>query len=511
MATIAFTGLTETTFRNLLNQQQQDLYAFVEVAEEHAREEMSSLAASADVYLIGEKTLNPIRLAQTIQGLDAALSVLIINDAFTTAKIKKALLFTPYIGNTVQCLSNEENESVLVATWQAIERCRQRRTYTRLKVAPIHLEKPAGFKKVQQEYLDKFLEEAPIGAVLMSEHGVILDVNKQAAILLNVPEKQLLGISFQALFTAGGEEELQQLLQSDAEPTSECTLDRMVGGKKQFLNIRLSKIATNESVPYRLGIINDLTETYAAKQRVEEQVEELQSINEQLKRANADLDAFVYTASHDLKAPIANIEGLIELLKGKVNLEDPELFTLFAMVDVSIERFQNTIKDLTEVALIQKRSQDEPELVDALEIIEEVQLMLREMIISANAHILVDCPAQLSLRFPRSSFRSIVFNLLSNALKYRSPRRTPSIHIRLKPVSGYTLLTVQDNGLGIPAQQQDKLFSMFKRFHTHVEGTGIGLFIVKRIIDTTGSTIEVASTEGEGTLFQVHLRDQLPI
>nr|WP_246853552.1 ATP-binding protein [Rufibacter aurantiacus] len=99
-----------------------------------------------------------------------------------------------------------------------------------------------------------------------------------------------------------------------------------------------------------------------------------------------------------------------------------------------------------------------------------------------------------------------MYNFISNAIKYRSPQRTPLIRITSKKEGDFCVLTVEDNGLGIDASQQDKLFAMFQRLHDHVEGTGIGLYIVKKIIDNSGGKIEVESEKGKGSTFKVSFK-----
>ncbi|UOQ76558.1 ATP-binding protein [Hymenobacter sp. 5516J-16] len=109
------------------------------------------------------------------------------------------------------------------------------------------------------------------------------------------------------------------------------------------------------------------------------------------------------------------------------------------------------------------------------------------------------------MTFAEKNLRSVVYNLLSNALKYRHPDRAPHVQICCQPQEGYQVLEVQDNGLGLNLQQgQDKLFAMFQRLHTHVEGSGIGLYMVKRMVENAGGRIEVQSELGRGSVFRVY-------
>ena len=114
-------------------------------------------------------------------------------------------------------------------------------------------------------------------------------------------------------------------------------------------------------------------------------------------------------------------------------------------------------------------------------------------------------PAYATLLFSAKNLRSVVYNLLSNALKYRHPERAPAVRLSYQAIGDYQVLAVQDNGLGLDlAQGQERLFAMFQRLHTHVEGTGLGLYMVKRMVENAGGRIEVQSQLGKGTTFSVY-------
>ena len=113
------------------------------------------------------------------------------------------------------------------------------------------------------------------------------------------------------------------------------------------------------------------------------------------------------------------------------------------------------------------------------------------------------------VKFSKKNFRSILYNLISNAIKFQSPDLPCIINIKTRLEEPYVLLSVKDNGLGMNERQQEQLFTMFKRFHDHVEGTGVGLFMVNRIVENAGGKIEVESQEGSGTEFKVYFKADL--
>lgn len=252
------------------------------------------------------------------------------------------------------------------------------------------------------------------------------------------------------------------------------------------------------------------------EKRVRERTEELLSknkelevINAELKKVNNDLDSFVYAASHDLKAPVSNIEGLLNTLIDALPPEaarDEMIEQVLQMISKSISRFKLTIQDLTDITKIQKNFEEELEFVDLNEAIEHVKVNLRDQIVSSGAKILVDVTDCPQIKFSKKNLNSIIYNLLSNAIKYRSPKRVPEIYIGTKTDDEYVILSVRDNGLGFHPGDKLKIFSMFKRLHDHVEGSGVGLYIVKRILENTGGKIEVDSEPDIGSHFKVFFR-----
>ena len=270
------------------------------------------------------------------------------------------------------------------------------------------------------------------------------------------------------------------------------------------------------------ALITDITEQVLARQRVQELNEELAAINEEmlvaneelrdtndrLTHTNVDLDTFVYTASHDLKAPIANIEGLLlalgEQLPAPVR-HDPDVAHLLGLMSGSVSRFQRTLGHLTDVSKLQQAHTEPAEAVDLLALAEAVRLDLVPALTAAGGHLVLDLAACPAVRFSPKNLRSILYNLLSNAIKYRAPDRPPLVVLRSSRADGQVRLDVHDNGLGLDEEQQSKLFVMFRRLHSHVEGTGVGLYMVRRIIENAGGRIQVTSQPGVGTTFTVLL------
>ncbi len=261
----------------------------------------------------------------------------------------------------------------------------------------------------------------------------------------------------------------------------------------------------NQKLSEELAATNE--ELYAANEEIQANNEELSLANGQLLRTNVDLDNFIYTASHDLKAPITNIESLLQALlrtlpAEALSLERAKQIT--TLMQESIERFKKTISSLTEVVKLQKENSRESISVDLSQVVREVMLDLAPMIKANKAQVEVAIESCPLVHFSEKNLRSVVYNLLSNAIKYHAPERRPQISLSCESIPNYHVLTIADNGLGMESGRMSQLFTMFKRFHDHVEGSGIGLYMVKKMVENAGGKIEVESSENEGSTFRVY-------
>ncbi len=312
----------------------------------------------------------------------------------------------------------------------------------------------------------------------------------------------------------------------------EYTIVHPVTKKERIVRARGRAWFNDNKEVYRFnGTLQDITQEVMARQQLEASEKEAQALtmelqaaneeimasneellltNQQLRHINADLDNFIYTASHDLRAPISNIEGLMHAMLRNLTPEishSPLFEKLFGLVTDSIERFKRTIDELTQISKIQREGNGaDVEQVALSRIIQEVQLDLGDQIAEAVARFEVNLQHCQSVQFSTKNARSIVYNLLSNALKYRSAKRPLLIRISCQQQGDYLVLSVQDNGLGMSHADTSKIFGMFKRLHDHVEGSGIGLYIVKKIIENAGGKIEVESQPDQGSTFRLYFR-----
>lgn len=242
---------------------------------------------------------------------------------------------------------------------------------------------------------------------------------------------------------------------------------------------------------------NDITEIIQQKYIIQE-------ANRKLREINKDQDTFIYSASHDLSAPLNNMEGLLSHIKASEDLDEVKVLTV-PLIE-SVIRLKETIAELSKITRIDQE-REPVEKVNLLELLKEVKLSINDSLISSKAKIWVDLKEK-EVYFSKKNLRSIFLNLLSNAVKYRSPDRELSISIKSKKVDNIFELSFEDNGIGIKENKMDELFSKFSRVHDKnvtAEGTGIGLYLIKKIVRNAGGRIQVESEYGHGTTFTVYI------
>ncbi|KAA3439717.1 sensor histidine kinase [Rufibacter hautae] len=239
------------------------------------------------------------------------------------------------------------------------------------------------------------------------------------------------------------------------------------------------------------------------RKRAEKQ---LISKNYELVKKNADLDDFVYYASRDLRAPVLNVSGLVEALREELPPDNPEFNQLFARLDDSVSSIHRKLHNITEVSRIQRPvKEEELSMVSFEQVLELARETLAEPLNIAEANLHADFSAAPEVFFSRDNLLSLLTNLISNAIKFRDAQRPLQIFLSTRHEDHYVVLTVRDNGIGMDLSQYGQhLFSLFRRFHDHVEGSGVGLYIIKRIMDNNRGKVEVESVLGEGTTFLLY-------
>jgi signal transduction histidine kinase len=383
--------------------------------------------------------------------------------------------------------------------------------------------------QAQQAAQRRLFAQAPMAiVVLRGPQFIIEQANAQAEVIWGVAIADVLGRPhFEAIPGSGGqgfEEMLTGVLESgEAVVLREVPIElaRAHTGLPAvgYYNVIFKPLRDEDQHVSSIAVMwTEATDQVLARQQVQNLNEELAAINEeltvtneelnttntQLTRTNVDLDTFVYTASHDLKAPITNIESITLALRETLPpavQQDEMISHLLDLLAHTTTRFQVTIGQLTDLSKLQLAHAGPAEPVNLAAVVEGVRLDLGPVIAAAEAQLTVEVAPDLLVSFSPGNLRSAIYNLLSNAVKYRDPARPCQVRVQATRAGQQVEVQVQDNGLGMSEVQQRQLFGLFQRLHTHVEGTGVGLYITKRLVENGGGTIAVKSQVDAGTTF----------
>ncbi|MEL6842647.1 MAG: ATP-binding protein [Bacteroidota bacterium] len=244
------------------------------------------------------------------------------------------------------------------------------------------------------------------------------------------------------------------------------------------------------------GAIRDITEIREARQALQEQ-------NEELVKVNRELDKLVYSTSHDLRAPLVSVMGLINIAKIEENPKAREKY--FDLMSKSLNKLDDFIKDIMGYSR-NSRAEMRREEIDFESMINEAFNSLRygERYSSINKQINISGDS--ALMSDPTRLQIIFNNLISNACRYSDLSKTESfVEINITLSDDSAQIEVRDNGIGIAPRYMDKIFDMFYRATNTSDGSGIGLYIVREAVHKLGGIINVDSTFGEGTSFHIEL------
>lgn len=227
----------------------------------------------------------------------------------------------------------------------------------------------------------------------------------------------------------------------------------------------------------------------------------------QLEKANSDRETMLFALNHDIRQPLSTIRMIADLLhedvRDTVEKEDMDRSS------ASLERAVITINELLTALDAHLRGAQEAALknvpVEMNAVLAEVQLSMKEDLMDGNCEIekkLLGDP----VIFPQAKLRSIIFNLLSNALKFHKPEGPLHLVVSSRNEKEHVVLSVQDNGIGIDPADHERIFDQNIRIKHNIAGTGMGLYIIRRMVESEGGRIEVESAQGEGTTFSVYFK-----
>jgi PAS domain S-box-containing protein len=288
-------------------------------------------------------------------------------------------------------------------------------------------------------------------------------------------------------------------------PTNYRTYHTFSKGNTQYYETRFfPELDEFDNVKFVYALTRNITSQVVYEEKFRRSLKKLKKKNKELDDANKYLDNFVHIIAHDFKNPLNNIFQLINYYENGNTEEEKNKY--FNYIKSSFGRLENTILSLIDVVTANNSDHNLASPVSFEQVYIQVMEDLSMILEKYNGKIFTDFHVP-SIQYIETYVISIFKNLVSNAIKYSSPHRPLALEITTQLVGKYILLIFKDNGIGIDLKRyQDKLFLPFKRFSNQAEGKGIGLSIIKTIIEKNGGRIEVESTPDSGTTFKVFLK-----
>jgi PAS domain S-box-containing protein len=222
---------------------------------------------------------------------------------------------------------------------------------------------------------------------------------------------------------------------------------------------------------------------------------------------NKDLEQFAYIISHNLRSPVANILGLSTLLNDSPEMDEENFKKCMNGLTLSVKKLDEVIVDLNYILQTRREINEKKESISFSGLINDIKTSINSLIEKEEVRIHTNFIVNTFFTV-KSYLYSIFFNLISNSIKYRDPSQQTIIRIKTKKVGNKLIIEFKDNGLGIDLDAHgNNLFGLYKRFHKHVEGKGMGLYMVKTQVEILGGKISVLSEVNKGTAFTVEFED----
>ncbi len=350
-----------------------------------------------------------------------------------------------------------------------------------------------------EDRLNRIFQQAPIGMAVVSLDDRFLRVNDALCRITGYARDVLLAMGPYDIThpddVEAGHELSARLMRGELE---EYVRDKRYirrDGTTVGVHITIGVVRDQAGSPlHLLSMVEDVTERVKAD-------EQLRVYAEALRESNKDLQRFAYVASHDLQEPLRSIVSFSQLLERRLaGQEDPDVSEFLAFIIDGGQRMQALIVDLLVFSRVMTTGRPlEP--TDTGQVVADVTRSLSASIEETGAVVTAE-PLPVVPGDP-SQLHQVFANLIGNAIKYRSPDRAPDIRIGADLGNGFWRFKVADNGIGIEPEYHDRIFEVFQRLHTQkeYEGTGIGLAVVKRIVERHGGRCWLESTPGEGSTF----------
>lgn len=342
-------------------------------------------------------------------------------------------------------------------------------------------------------------------AVLIAEASVvdgadprIVFVNDAFTKITGFTKEEVIGVTPRVLQGPNTNKEDLDKLKQAIERWEHCEIELLnyrKNGEEFWMNLSIAPVADgNGNFTHWISIQRDVSE------RKHREIEREQLIKE-LNQSNEDLKHFSYITSHNFKAPLSNLIGFLNIVD-EIPIENPVLAQIMQGFRMSTHLLNDTINDLIKILVIRDADLLEKSDTSFSVIMSQVLAQVENLIVESGAEIVTDFENAPIVVFNETYLESILLNLITNAIRYRSYARALKINIKTKYAGDFIVLTCEDNGIGIDLKRhREKIFGLYQRFHDRPNSKGMGLYLIKSQLESLGGSIDVESNIDEGTKF----------
>jgi PAS domain S-box-containing protein len=350
----------------------------------------------------------------------------------------------------------------------------------------------------QSMFLELILDSIPFPMFYKDVKGIYTGCNKLFCEYMGREKTQIIGKSVFDLFEKDQAriffDKDQELMENGGSQSYETEVT-FPDGHKMDVIFHKSVFKNIQSVPQGIiGIYLDITQRVLAEKVIKEQLDELGRINNELER-------FSYTVSHDLRSPLVTIKGFLGLLKDDLKEQNAEQVEEDIMrIGNATDKMQQLLEDLLKLSRVGKMI-EQKESFSLSQVAKEAQELLYGLMKGKNCEIIIspDMPVVLA---GKARIREIFQNLMENAVKFSMDKPKQLVKVYTRNKDDEQVYCVEDNGMGIPEKYHEKIFGLFNKLDNNSSGTGLGLSLVKRIVENHNGRIWVESKgENEGSIF----------
>jgi len=347
--------------------------------------------------------------------------------------------------------------------------------------------------RTSEERFRDLFEQAQVGMAIIDDRGLILQANPSIMDMLGYTTDKIRGL------------ELLQLMPKKRQRKARAEIKNLMAGKLRQLKTEMKFMKNDGATVHVLLQIIKLDQAQSDEDKYLCQLVNIDAIKRaesELKIRNEELNNIVYKVSHDLKAPLHSVKGLINIMRLESDLQSH--YSYLNLIEERIQKLETFIADI----LSHSRNLNVGVQLSEIEVAPLIEQCFNQIAYHSNyKHIekILDIGVE---RIYTDEIRmyEIMRNLVANAVIYSCPAKRESfVKVSVHKKGQAIQIDVQDNGLGIDQKHIDRIFQMFYRANAEIEGTGIGLYIVQQSIEKIGGTIKVASELGKGSIFSIEL------